>query len=80
MVYAVTGLYTPSWCWYGCPEIGIIFVDWAQLSSFYLKTETESSLWKVVFWKINRTAILDKDRTMDNVQEHNIFENNHFHY
>jgi hypothetical protein len=41
-------------------------------SGFYLKTETESSLQNVVFWKINRTVSLDKDRTMDNVQKHNI--------
>jgi hypothetical protein len=44
MVCAVLGLYTPSWCWYRCPEIGTSYVDWAQLSRFYLKTETESSL------------------------------------
>jgi hypothetical protein len=65
-------LYTPSWCWYRCPEIGTSSVDWAQLIRFYLKTETESSLRNVVFWNINRTVFLDKDRTMENVQKHNI--------
>jgi hypothetical protein len=63
---------TSSWCWYRCPEIGTSSVDWVQLSRFYLKTETESSLRNVVFWKISRTVFLDKDRTMDNVQQHNI--------
>jgi hypothetical protein len=38
---------------------------------FYLKTEAESSLRNVVFWKINKTVLLDKDRAMDNVQKHN---------
>jgi hypothetical protein len=32
-----------------CPEIGTSFIDWAQLSRFYLKTERESSLRNVVF-------------------------------
>jgi hypothetical protein len=32
-----------------CPEIGISSIDLAQLSRFYLKTETESSLRNVVF-------------------------------
>jgi hypothetical protein len=49
-------------------------MNWAQLSRFYLKTETESSLRNVMFWKINRTVFLDKDRTMDNVQNHNILQ------
>jgi hypothetical protein len=31
-----------TWCW--CPETGTSSVDWAQLSRFHLKTETESSL------------------------------------
>jgi hypothetical protein len=30
---------------------------------------------KVVFCKINRNVFLDKDRTMDNVQKHNICTN-----
>jgi hypothetical protein len=34
-----------------CPDIGTSSIDWAQLSRFYLKTETESILRKVVFWK-----------------------------
>jgi hypothetical protein len=38
----------------------------------YLRRETESSLWNVVFWTINRTVFLHKDRMMDNVQQHNI--------
>jgi hypothetical protein len=41
-------------------------------SKFYPKTETESSLRNVVFWKIYSVVFLDKDRTMDNVQKHNI--------
>jgi hypothetical protein len=44
MVSAVLGLYTLSRCWYRCLEIGTSSIDWAQLSRFYLKTETESSL------------------------------------
>jgi hypothetical protein len=49
-------------------------IDWAQLSRFYLEMETESSL-RNVFWKINRTEFLDKDRTIANVQKHNIYTN-----
>jgi hypothetical protein len=37
-------------------------IDWAQLSRFHLKTETESCL---------RNIVLNKNRTMDNVQRHN---------
>jgi hypothetical protein len=48
------------WCW--CPEIGTSSIDWAQLSRFHLKTETESSL---------RNVVLVKYRMMDNVQKHN---------
>jgi hypothetical protein len=44
MVCAVFGLYALSWCWYRCPEIRTSSLDWAQLSRFYRKTETESSL------------------------------------
>jgi hypothetical protein len=47
--------------------------DWPQLSRFYPKPETESSLRNIVFWKINRMVLLDKDRMMDNVQKHNIW-------
>jgi hypothetical protein len=32
MVCAVLGLYTPSWCWYKCPELGTSSIDWFQLS------------------------------------------------
>jgi hypothetical protein len=46
------------------PEIRASSDDWAQLSRFYLKTETESRLRNVVF--------LNESRTMDNVQKHNI--------
>jgi hypothetical protein len=51
---------------------GTSCIDWAQLSRFYLKTETESSFRKVVFWKMNRMVFLDKDRTVDNVQKRSI--------
>jgi hypothetical protein len=34
----------PILCCSWCPEIGTRSIDWAQLSSFHLKTETESSL------------------------------------
>jgi hypothetical protein len=46
---AMFGLYTPAWGWYRCPEIETSSIDWAQLSRFYLKTETESSLRNVLF-------------------------------
>jgi hypothetical protein len=39
---------------------------------FCLKTETESSLRKVVVFKQKSGGVLDKNRTMDNVQIHNI--------
>jgi hypothetical protein len=74
MVCAVLGLYTISRYWYRCPEIGTSCIDWAQLSRFYLKTETESSLGNVVF-KYKQNGMLDKNRTMDNVQKHNIYVN-----
>jgi hypothetical protein len=44
------------------------------MSRFYLKTEIESSLRNVVL-KINMTVFLDKDRTTENVQKHNICTN-----
>jgi hypothetical protein len=72
MVCAVLVLYTESWYWHRCPEIGTSSIDWAQLRKFYLKTETECSLRNVVFCNINRTLFLDKYRTMDNVLKHNI--------
>jgi hypothetical protein len=41
------------------------------MSSFYLKTETDSSLRNSVF--LNKwDSVLDENRTMDNVQKHNI--------
>jgi hypothetical protein len=45
------------------PYLRTSFINWAQPSRFYLKTETESSLRNVVFCNINMT--------MDNVQKHN---------
>jgi hypothetical protein len=36
-------------------------IDWAQLSRFHLKTETES---------VSETCVLNKNRTMNNVQKH----------
>jgi hypothetical protein len=71
MVCAVLGSYTPFLCYYRCLEIGTSSIDSAQLSRFYLKTETESSFGNV-FRKINRTVCLDKDRITDNDQKHNI--------
>jgi hypothetical protein len=41
---------------------GTCSVDWAQLSRFHLKTETESSL---------RNVVLNKNRMSNNVQKHN---------
>jgi hypothetical protein len=58
--------------WAPSPGIGISSIDWAQVNRFYLKTETESSLRNVIFWNINRTMFLDKNRTLDNVQKQNI--------
>jgi hypothetical protein len=57
------------------PAIGTSSIDWAQLSRFYLKTETDSSLRNVVLCNINRAVYLHKDRTIDNVQKHNIYTN-----
>jgi hypothetical protein len=51
-----TWLVCPIWCWYRCPEIGTSSIDWAQLSRFYLKTETESSLGNVVFLNKKRAV------------------------
>jgi hypothetical protein len=48
-------------------------IDKAQMNRFYLKTETESSLRNVVFWKVNRTVFLYKDKTTDNIQKHCLF-------
>jgi hypothetical protein len=52
-------------------QLGTNSIDWAKLSRLYLKTETESSLRNLVFWKINRTIFLDENRMMHNAQKHN---------
>jgi hypothetical protein len=36
-------------CWFWCPEVGTNSIDWAQLRTFYPKTETGSTLRNVVF-------------------------------
>jgi hypothetical protein len=51
--------------------IGTSSIDWDQPSRSYLKTETESSLHNVVFWKINRMVF--KDKMMDNVQKQYLY-------
>jgi hypothetical protein len=48
------------------PEIGTRSIDWAQLSRLHLNTETESSL---------QNGVLNKNRTMDNVQKRNSYIN-----
>jgi hypothetical protein len=55
-------------------EIGASSIDWAQLSRFYLKTETKFSL-RNVFCNRNRRVFLDKGRTIDNIQKYNICTN-----
>jgi hypothetical protein len=57
------------------PETVTSCIDWAQLSRFYLKVETKSSIRNFVFSKINRTAFIDKGKTIHNVQKHNICTN-----
>jgi hypothetical protein len=65
-----------SCSWYRCPEIGTSSIDWAQLSRFYLKTETETSLRIVVLkYSYKQDGVSDKNRTIDNVQKHNICVN-----
>jgi hypothetical protein len=54
--------------------MGTSSIDWAQLSKFYLKTGTESSLPNVVL-KNKQDGVFDTDTTMDNVQKHNTFTN-----
>jgi hypothetical protein len=44
-------VYKPSWCCYWCPKSDTRSFCWAHLSRFYRKTETESILRKVVFFK-----------------------------
>jgi hypothetical protein len=60
-----------TWIWSQSPEILTSSLDLTQLSRFYLKMETESSLRNVVFWKTNRKTFY-KDKTTDNVQKRNI--------
>jgi hypothetical protein len=48
--------------------LGTDSIDWAQLSSFYLRTETKSSVRNEVLCKINRNLFLDKDRTVDSTK------------
>jgi hypothetical protein len=43
------------------PDVGTSSVDWTQMSRFYLKTETESSLRNVVFCDINRTMNISRN-------------------
>jgi hypothetical protein len=43
---------------YGCPEIGTSSIEWARLSRFYLKRETEYSLRNVVFKKNKQDGVL----------------------
>jgi uncharacterized membrane protein (Fun14 family) len=74
MVCAVIGLYTYT-ILVLAQVSGTSSIDWVNLSRFYLKMEIKSSFRNVVFRKINRTAFLDKYRTMDNVQKHNICTN-----
>jgi hypothetical protein len=45
-----------------------------KMSRFYLKTERESSLRNIVFLN-KQDDVLDKNRTMDNVQKHNTCAN-----
>jgi hypothetical protein len=43
----------PILCWFRCPEIettGTNSIDWAKLSRFHLKTETESNPRNVAFY------------------------------
>jgi hypothetical protein len=53
------GLYTSSWKWHRCPEMGTSSVYWTQLSRVYLRMEIESSLWNI-FLKYKQDDILDK--------------------
>jgi hypothetical protein len=48
------------------PKIETSSIDWSQLSRLHLYTETESSLQNIV---------LNKNRTMDNVQKRNTYIN-----
>jgi hypothetical protein len=46
--------------------MGTSCINWVQLSRFYLKTETESSLETLC-------GVVNEDGTMENVQKYNIF-------
>jgi hypothetical protein len=67
MVCAVLGLCTLCCVGAGVRRWGLALSIGPKLSRFHLKMETESSLRNVVF--------LNKNRTVDNVQEHNIYIN-----
>jgi hypothetical protein len=54
---------SPDWR----PQTGTGFINWAQQSRFYLKRETEFSLWNIM--------PLKKVRTINNIQESNHFKN-----
>jgi hypothetical protein len=57
------------WCW--CPEMGTSSIDLAQLSRFYLKTETESSFRNAVC--LNKKP----DDVTHCVQKHNDYITNY---
>jgi hypothetical protein len=46
---ATLRLHALNWCFSRCPETEDSSTDWAQLSSFHLETEKESSLRNAVF-------------------------------
>jgi hypothetical protein len=52
------------------PEIGTSSINWAQVSRFFLKTETESSVWNFIL-KNKQDGVFRKIQD-DNVQKHNI--------
>jgi hypothetical protein len=64
MVCAVLGLYTPSWCWYRCQDLGTTSIDWAWVGFTWRRRQNPVSETLVVFCNINRTV--------DNAQNHNI--------
>jgi hypothetical protein len=43
-------------CFWTLSVVLALRIDWTKLSRCYLKTEAESSLRNVVFWKVNRTV------------------------
>jgi hypothetical protein len=64
-------------CW--CPEIGTSSIDWAQLSRFHLKTETESSLRNAVFlnetgrWIMSRNIIYVVNNVFKSMWKQSVF-------